>query len=346
MQAVRYVSPGHVEIAEVADPVQTVGHALVRVTAAGICQTDVHVRRAAQAMIPLGTVLGHEVAGDVVSVADDVTSVQVGQQVIVHPVWSCQRCRMCVSGKQNACLETGGRLFPASTPGVSVDGGLADLISVPASALVPADGIDPALAAILADAAIVPYHSIDETKHLLGPGSTAVIIGIGGLGQFAVQLLNELTSASIIALDINDASLEKVRDRVSHTFRSDSPTVVDDVLGHTGGYGADVVIDLVGNNATLELSASTVRPYGAIRVPGLSDGTFGFETSQVSTSLPWGASLTRPYSGTYQNLHDLVALARGGRLQANITRYSFNNAVQALDDLEAGNIIGRAVVVP
>ena len=80
-------------------------------------------------------------------------------------------------------------------------------------------------------------------------------------------------------------------------------------------------------------------------MPGLSDGTFAFETSQTQTSLPWGASITRPYSGTYQDLYDLVALARTGKLDVDITEYPFEDALQALDDLHAGRVVGRAVLV-
>lgn len=112
-----------------------------------------------------------------------------------------------------------------------------------------------------------------------------------------------------------------------------------------GGYGADFVLDLVGSSATLQLSGAVVAPYGSICVPGLGDGVFGFETSQLSTSLPWGASITRPYSGTYQDLHDLVTLAKTGQLDINVVRYNFGEALEAFVDLEAGKFNGRAVVM-
>jgi propanol-preferring alcohol dehydrogenase len=345
MRAIQLVHVGDVHETEVDKPTVAAGHVLLRVTAAGVCQTDIHIRNATEQMIPDGVVLGHEIAGEVVELAPDVERISIGDQVIVHPVWSCGVCRMCIAGKQNACQNTGNRLYPAATPGVSVNGGMAEFVAVPASALVPAVGLDPAFAAVLADAGIVPYHSINATKDLLRPGSTAVVIGIGGLGQFAVELLRELTGAKIIALDIRDSSLAAVRDRVDHTFHSDDPGVAAQVLDVTAGYGADVVLDLVGNNATLKLAGAIVAPYGAIRVPGLSDGVFEFETSQTSVSLPWGASITRPYSGTYQDLHDLVALAQTGRLRANLTRYPFAEALTAFDDLQAGKINGRAVLV-
>jgi alcohol dehydrogenase, propanol-preferring len=296
-------------------------------------------------MIHSGVVLGHEIAGRVVEVAGGIENLSPGDLVAVHPVWSCGRCRQCVAGRENACLRTGGRMFPAATPGIPVNGGTAEFVAVPASALVQANGVDPALAAVLPDAGLVPYHSINAASDLLRPGSTAVIIGVGGLGQFAVELLRALTSVRIIALDIKEAALSAVRGKVDHTFSSDATDAAERVLEAAGGYGADFVLDLVGNATTLKLAGDVVAPYGAIRVPGLGDGLFEFETSQLATSLPWGASITRPYSGTHQDLHDLVALAKTHAIDVNLVRYSFDEALTAFDDLEAGTINGRAVIV-
>ncbi|WP_245717765.1 zinc-binding dehydrogenase [Nocardia miyunensis] len=222
---------------------------------------------------------------------------------------------------------------------------MAEFVAVPAAALIPAAGLDPAFAAILTDAGLVPYHSINAARDLLRPGASAVVIGIGGLGQMAIEILRTLTGVQIVALDIKDAALNAVRDKVDHAFRSNLAGVRADVLSATGEYGADFVLDLVGNSETLALAAAVVSPYGAIRAPGLSDGVFEFETSQLATSLPWGASITRPYSGTRQDLTDLVALAQAGRISANVTRYRFDDALQAFDDLDAGKINGRAVIV-
>ncbi|HVV07930.1 alcohol dehydrogenase catalytic domain-containing protein [Amycolatopsis sp.] len=345
MRAIQYLGVNTVKLTGVARPVPEPGHALVRVQAAGICQTDVHVRASSVEMIPAGTILGHEIAGTVAEINAPDSLLAVGGQVVVHPVWSCGVCRMCVAGRENACRNTAGRSSPAPTPGVSVNGGLAEYVSVPVSALVPADGLDPAFAAVLPDAGLVPFHSLNAVRDLLRPGSTAVVIGIGGLGQFAVQLIRELTGARIIAMDVRTESLDVVAGQVDRTLLSTDPDAAAKVLAATGGYGADFVLDLVGNSATLRLAGAIVAPYGAIRVPGLSDGVFEFETSQLQTTLPWGASLTRPYSGTHQELHDLVALAQAGRISANLVRYSFDDALSAIDDLEQGKVRGRAVVV-
>ncbi|MFF5989155.1 alcohol dehydrogenase catalytic domain-containing protein [Prauserella flavalba] len=326
-------------------PTATPGRVLLRVAAAGICHTDVHFRASPHPAIPPGTVLGHEIAGTIVERGDGVTSFAVGDQVIVHPVWSCGTCRQCVAGVTNACLSTAGRLSQPPVPGVSVDGGLAEFVAVPATALVAADALDPAFAATLTDAGLVPYHSINAVGDLLRPGSCAVVIGIGGLGQFAVEILRASTVAKVIALDVRQQALDEVRAKVDHTFVSTDDDIAEKVLRAAGGHGADLVLDLVGTTTTLALAGAVVAPYGTIRVPGQGDGTLQFETARTSTTLPRGATISRPYSGTRQDLVDLVALARTGCLTTRITHYGFENALTAFDDLENGRLVGRAVVI-
>ena len=336
MRAIQYLGAGHVARTEVPTPVATAGQVLVQVTAAGICHTDVHFRASPQPAIPVGTVLGHEIAGTVASLGEGVVSWAVGDEVIVHPVWSCGRCRQCVAGRTNACLST------PPVPGVSVDGGLADLVAVPATALVAATGLDPAFAATLTDAGLVPYHSINAVRDLLRPGSCAVVIGIGGLGQFAVEILHHTTTASVIAVDVRKQALEEVR--ADHTFLATDDDIEKKVLRAAGGHGADVVLDFVGTTRTLALAGAIVAPYGAIRVPGQGGGTFPFETARTTTTLARGATIGRPYSGTRQDLVDLVALTRTRALDVRIKHYAFADALSALDDLAHGRLFGRAVV--
>lgn len=345
MRAVQYLGVGKVRHTEVPRPGLSPGRVLVRVAAAGICQTDVHFRASGKLAIPPGTVLGHEIAGSVAGVAEDVTSFAAGDQVVVYPIWSCGACRRCLAGRENACLNTASRLSPPPVPGVSVDGGLAEYVVVPASALVPADGLDPAFAATLTDAGLVPYHCVNAARDLLGPGSSAVVIGLGGLGQFAVAILRALTAATVIGLDVKEDALAAVRDKVDYAFLSTEGDIVARVLRAAGGHGADFVLDLVGTTATLGLAGSVVAPYGAVRVPGQGGGTLRFETDRTTTTLPRGATISRPYSGTFQDLVELVRLARTGLLDTRITRYRFDRALDAFDDLEGGRVTGRAVVV-
>jgi propanol-preferring alcohol dehydrogenase len=345
MKAVQLIRPTELIVAELPIPEIRPHEVLLKVAAAGVCHTDVSIRHEMTDIYPAGLVLGHEIAGHISRVGEGVTGWAPGELAIVYPCWSCGACRECVAGRQNACRETGGRLMPPPTPGVTVSGGMAEYIAVPASALVHADGLDPAVAAVLPDAALVPYHSIRAVEDHLRPGSTAVVIGLGGLGHLAIQMLRALTAAHVVALDVNEAALDAVRENVDLALRSNEEGVADRILAFTGGYGADVVLDFVGIDATLHLAGAVIARYGAIRVPGLGCGVLPFETSQSSTTLPWGASLIKPYSGTYNDLREIVALARQERIAPVIQRYPFDEALNALDDLEAGKIHGRAVLI-
>jgi propanol-preferring alcohol dehydrogenase len=286
MQAIQLLEPTKLELTEIDTPTPTAGQVLLRVLTAGVCQTDVHMRRTTEAWIPEGTILGHETAGEIVEVGSGVQGWEVGASVAIYPVWSCGACQACTAGRQNACRRTGNRLVPAATPGVSVDGGMAEYMVAPASALVDISGLDPTVAATLTDAALTPYHSIRETAGLLGPGATAVVIEAGGLGRMAVQILRAITAARVIVLDVRDAALDAIRAEVDLALRADDPSVAEQFLAATRGYGAEVVLDLVGDDATLALPTGIVAPYGAVRAIGLTEGPFTFETSQGRSPCP------------------------------------------------------------
>ncbi|WP_369046559.1 alcohol dehydrogenase catalytic domain-containing protein [Sinomonas sp. P10A9] len=345
MRALTYQGPRQVEWADRPVPRPGAGQVLVEVTACGVCHTDVSFREDPEAVLQLGLTMGHEIAGTISASGEGVTSVHAGQAVVVHTVWSCGTCRECTAGRENACLSTPGRLVPPQGPGTRYDGGMADFVVVPATAVVAADGIEPHLAAVLPDAGIVPYHSIRGCLPLLGPGSGAAVIGIGGLGQFAVSILRAMTPARIIAIDVRPEALAAVADAVDAVVDGSSEDAAAQVLDSAGGHGPDVVLDFVGTSETLRLAASTVAPYGAIRVPGQGNGVMEFETIRTTTSIPRGTTINRPYSGTRRDLIEVVALARAGRVGIDITTYPFERALDAYDDLAAGRITGRAVVV-
>jgi propanol-preferring alcohol dehydrogenase len=174
-----------------------------------------------------------------------------------------------------------------------------------------------------------------------------VVIGLGGLGQFAVQMLRILTPARIIALDVADAALEAARPFADALLRADAADAGQAVLALTGGSGAEAVIDLVGTDQSLRFAAAVVAPYGAIQAIGLGAGSIPFDAHIVSAiRLPWGASLMKPYSGSYRDLAEVIALAQAGRLSASIQRFPLDDASLAFDLLEAGKVSGRAVLIP
>ncbi|GGZ13261.1 alcohol dehydrogenase catalytic domain-containing protein [Novosphingobium colocasiae] len=347
MKAVRLKSAGHVAVEQVARPVPEEGEVLLRVLAAGVCRTDCHLRAHPFAG-QIDLTLGHEIAGEIAELGPGVVGRILAERVVVHPCWACHRCPQCLAGRENYCQGGEHRRSPPPTPGVTTHGGMAEFVVVPASALVPIGTLDPAFAAILADAGLAPYHSVRLLRDALVPGTAALVTGLGGLGRFAVQFLAALTPARIIAVDLDEGALAAARSLGAHeTLRADDPELAGRILDLTDGRGVEAVIDFVGIDATLRLAAAVVAPGGAIQMVGLSGGSLPVEAGDVSTvGLPWGATVSKPYSGSYRDLAEVIALAREGRLTPRIERFGLDDAVAALDRLEQGGIDGRAVLVP
>ena len=346
MHGVQLAEAGNVKLASLPRPVAGANEVLLRVLAAGLCQTDLHIRSASDSRTPDGTTLGHEIAGVVEQCGDGVTRWRRGDRVVVHPCWSCGICSACLSGRQNACRRTAGRLAPPHTPGVTKNGGMADYVSVPEQSLVSIGDLDPALAATLTDAALTSYHAIRTCAELLQPGSTTVIIGLGGLGNLAAQILRATTATHIVAADVSPQAIDAARPWVDVSMRADAGDFVDTIVETTDGFGADVVLDFVGSDTTLRLAAAIVGRYGAIRVVGLSGGTYPFVARSANNTLPRGVSIMCPYGGTYGDLAAVIALAQRGKIQPLVTRFALRDAMRAFDALQAGQIRGRAVLIP
>ena len=197
------------ELREVEIPEPGPGQVLLRVGGAGACHSDLHLMEWPEGTMDfeLPFTLGHENAGWVEAVGAGVEGLEIGEAVAVYGPWGCGRCRACRRSAENYCerqAEIG-----AFGGGLGLDGGMAEYMLVPhPRLLLPLGDLDPRDAAPLSDAALTPYHAIKRSLHLLAPGSTAVVIGVGGLGHMAVQILRELTPARVIAVD---TSAEKLR---------------------------------------------------------------------------------------------------------------------------------------
>src|SRR5690606_21153569 len=213
--------PGSAAVREVDDPEPGPGEVLLKVSGAGVCHSDLHILHAEEALFPTPMTLGHEVAGTIRGIGDGVTGWDEGTPVLVHPVWGCGRCRQCVLGAENYC-----EAHPRSTvpgPGLGRDGGMADLVAVPARHLVPLGDLDLVEAAPLTDAGLTPYHAISLSRSRIAASSTVVVIGIGGLGHLAVQILRATSGATIVALDTDDGRLELATALGAHrTLMSDA----------------------------------------------------------------------------------------------------------------------------
>jgi propanol-preferring alcohol dehydrogenase len=329
------------ELVDVPTPEPGPGELLVRVSGAGLCHSDLHLMHWEAGALPytLPFTLGHEVAGTVAALGPGTAGVEPGEPVLVYGPWGCGRCAACSVGAEHLCdQEREGR-----GAGLGRDGGLAEYMVVPSARLtVPLDGVDPVAAAPLADAALTPYHAICRGLDLLGPGASAVVIGVGGLGHVAVQLLKAISAARVVAVDRRDEALALATRSGADVVLNASGLTAGDLRRAAAGRGAALVLDCVGSDATLALAAGAVRAGGHVSVLGLAGGTFPMRFGSV----PLETSVIFSNWGTRAELAEVVALARDGAIDIEIERVPLADVPAAYERLEAGRSRGRLVAVP
>jgi alcohol dehydrogenase, propanol-preferring len=340
MHAFRLTAPQTTELRSIPQPEPKAGEVLIRVGAAGVCHSDLHIIDAPDALgMPIPLTLGHENAGWIEALGPGVTGFERGEAVAVYGIVGCGSCIACLAGRDNEC-----RRLPPGGIGLSRDGGMAEFVVVPARQLIPIGDLDVAQAAPLTDAGLTPYHAINITRRNLRPSSTCIVIGVGGLGHMAVQILAATSASRIVAVDVRDEALQLAREVGAHeTLRSDQDAArnIRALVGPPPG-GADVVLDFVGSSATVDLARAVVTTGGDVSIVGLAGGALpvGFGT------LPMEARVSVPFWGTRAELAEVIALARAGRIRAHVERFSLDNVTRAYDSLRAGRLKGRAVVMP
>jgi NAD+-dependent secondary alcohol dehydrogenase Adh1 len=312
---------------------------VVKIGGAGVCRTDLHIIEGQwdAAMHPqLPYTLGHENAGWVHEVGSAVTNVAIGDTVILHPTPTCGLCRACRAGDDMHCVNS-------SFPGLSHDGGMAEYLLTSARACVKLDPqTQPQDVAALADAGITAYHAVRKAIPLLYPGSTAVVIGAGGLGHIGIQCLAALTATQIVVVDRNPDAL-KLAEQLGarHTVVADG-TQVDAVKDLTGGAGANVVLDFVAEQGAEMDGWNMTAPAGSYFVIGYG-GTLQIPTLDIIST---ERNIIGNIVGTYNDLAELMVLAEEGRVTLHTRTYPLDAAVDALADLDAGRVRGRAILVP
>jgi len=312
---------------------------IVKVGGAGVCRTDLHILEGQweAAMAPeLPYVLGHENAGWVHEIGSGVTNVAVGDTVILHPTPTCGLCRACRAGQDMHCS--------ASTfPGLGVDGGMAELLLTSARACVKLDAATrPQDVAALADAGITAYHAVRKAIPLLYPGTTCVVIGAGGLGHIGIQCLAALTATRIVVVDRNPEALKLAQQLGAHHTVAADGKQIPAVQELTDGLGADVVLDFVAEQGAEQDGFAMTRAGGSYYVIGYG-GTLTIPTLDVIST---ERNIVGNIVGTYNELAELMVLAQSGRVTLHTSTYPLDAAVEALADLDAGNVRGRAILVP
>jgi propanol-preferring alcohol dehydrogenase len=287
--------------------------------------------------------LGHENAGWVAALGQGVTAFKEGDAVAVYGPWGCGRCHACQLSMENYC-ENWAELGTFGG-GLGSDGGMAEYMLVPSARLLVGLGdLSPAKAAPLSDAALTPYHAIKRALPHLHAGSTVVVMGVGGLGHMAVQLLRVLAPVRIVAADVDDAKLQQAKalgadDVVNNR---DGDAAAERIRAITGPRGAGLVLDCVGVQATIDLGARLLGRNSVWTIVGLGGGHHDFRHG----STPYGTSVSIPYWGSRVELIEVIAMAREGRIHAETTDFPLGQAVDVYRKLKAGQIPGRAVLVP
>ncbi|MDQ0509891.1 NAD(P)-dependent alcohol dehydrogenase [Ancylobacter amanitiformis] len=315
---------------------------IVRVGGAGVCRTDLHIIEGVwkphmdptgDQLLPL--IMGHENAGWIEEVGREVEGLKKGDPVIVHPKITGGTCLACRRG-----FDMHG---PGKFPGLDCDGGYAEFICTSERNIVPLPRtLAPKEVAPYADAGLTAYRAVKKaTRHLL-PGENCVVIGAGGLGHIGIQCLKAMCAADIIVVDKSDASLAlAAKSGADKTVKADG-NEVEAVLELTGGVGAEAVIDFVGEKGTTTKGLKMTRPMGSYYIVG-----YGEDIQIPAVDLIISErNIIGNLVGTWAELTELMALADRGLVHLATTEYKLSDANQALHDLNAGKIHGRAVLIP
>lgn len=315
---------------------------VVRIGAAGLCRTDLHIhegqfdeaQRAAGLTLPY--IPGHENAGWVHAVGSAVTNVAVGDTVIVHPLVTCGLCRACRAGDDMHC-EAG--VFP----GLFADGGFAEYLKTGARSVIRIDpSLHPTQVAALADAGLTAYHAVKKAQPLLPPGSRTVVLGAGGLGHIGIQCLKALTPTEIIVVDRNADALALTPGwGADHTVLADGGQV-GRVLELTDGRGAEVVLDFIGEQGAELDATAMLRRAGSHFVVGYG-GAVHIPTMQIILT---EINVVGNLVGTYNELAELMNLAARGLVRLHTATYPLDAVNDAIADLDQGRLRGRGILVP
>ncbi|MEV4633786.1 NAD(P)-dependent alcohol dehydrogenase [Rhodococcus coprophilus] len=312
---------------------------IVRIGGAGVCRTDIHILEgqwAGKSGVELPYTIGHENAGWVHAIGDAVTNVAVGDKVILHPLITCGQCRACRSGDDVHCENS-------AFPGIDTNGGYAEFLRTTARSVVRIDdSLEPADVAALADAGLTAYHAVAKAARVLRPGDTCVMIGAGGLGHIGIQVLKAISAGTLVVVDRNPDAVKLAAEiGADHAIVADG-THVQQVLDLTGGNGAEAVVDFVGEGGATEEGVAMLRRAGSYYVVGYGENIDVPTIDIISTEINFIGNLV----GSYNDLQDLMVLAAQGKVGLHTTKYPLGDFQRAIDDLDAGRVRGRAILVP
>ena len=351
MKAARIVNVNEpLQIQELQTPKPKGSQILIKVQSVGVCHSDVHVWEGYYEGIggqPLKTTdrgvkypltPGHEIAGIVDSLGEQVKGFGKNEKVLVYPWIGEGLCPACRIGEENLCDK------PRSL-GIYNDGGYAEYVLVPDYKYLVkiGDDMDTDTTAPLSCAGLTAYGAVKNAN--VKPDDNVVIVGTGGLGLMAIQLVRAVTAARIIAMDIDDKKLQVAKkegaDIVLNLKNEDYIKVVMEL---TDKLGVDAVIDFVNSTKSVEDYTQILRRRAKLVLVGLFGGELRFSLVSIPTR---AYKIIGSYTGSLQDLIELVSLAKRGVVKPVVSkRFKLNQAGEALQMLKDGKIVGRGVINP
>lgn len=331
---------------------------LVRVQASGVCHSDIHLweggydgpdgefLKATDRGVRYPLIPGHEIAGEVAEVGEEVASLDLfkkNSKVIVYPWLGEGMCPACREGNENLCDR------PRSL-GIYNDGGYSEYVLVPSYRYllnitddIDTGSFDANIACTLTCSSLTAYGAINNAN--LRPYDTAVIIGAGGLGLMAIQLAKAITGSTVIAMDLDDNKLKSAKENgADFIVNSKKENAVIAVMEATQKLGADAVIDFVNSSKSTEVDMQLLRKRARLVLVGLYGGALKLNL----ISLPTRAyKLIGSYTGNIAQLAELVSLTRRGVIKPLVSdKFKLEQATEALSKLKEGKVVGRGVINP
>jgi propanol-preferring alcohol dehydrogenase len=340
MRAIQVQQDLTVRASDVDTPRPGPGEALIRIHAAGVCGTDLHI---IDGMIKPDTypmTLGHEAAGTVQEAGPGV-ALEAGARVAVFNKLFCGTCEQCLLGRQNLCTREPGQL------GFNRDGGDAEYLVAPERNLAALpDEVDFATAAVLTCAGMTAVHATRMSR--LEFGQTAVVNGIGGVGILVVQAAARAGARVIAVADSADkaalAAEHGAADVIVLAPGDDYATLPEAVRSRTGRRGADVFFELVGTTDTMTAGIGALAPRGRFVSTGYTDQSLSIHPIEFILS---EASLVSTVAATRTDLNDAIAMAAAGTMVVPLAaRYPLDGIAEALSALRSRSVLGRQVLVP
>ncbi len=308
------------------------GEALLDMECCGVCHTDMHVKNADYGD-QTGRVLGHEGIGRVIAVADDVTSLKIGDRASVAWFYEgCGHCEYCVSGRETLCRNV-------KNAGYTVDGGMSEQCIVKADYAVKVpDGLSSEAASSITCAGVTTYKAIKESK--IRPGQWLLISGLGGLGNLALQYAKNVFGAKVIAVDINDAQLEFAKemgaDICINPLRENVGEYVQEKVG-----GAHAAVVTAVSKAAFNDAVNAIRAGGTVVAVGLPVDTMDLSIPRLVLD---GIQVIGSLVGTREDLAEAFQFGAEGKVVPRCELRPMEDINDIFEEMEQGKIKGRMVI--